>query len=144
MENLVSDLMDLAKLENDSFNLSQEYFNLGSTVYEAFQILITQANSNKIQLRAQIDEQFNLNLLEKVYGDQQRFLQILLNFLSNSIKFTNKGGMITVDIKVLCTQVRRSISDNEAIEQAQNRLLNRISKQCQGPEEVMEEIKREY
>ena len=52
MENLVSDLMDLAKLENDSFNLSQEYFNLGSTVYEAFQILITQANSNKIQLRA--------------------------------------------------------------------------------------------
>ena len=134
MENLVSDLIDLAKIENDSLNLRQEYYNLGSTVYEAFQILITQANSNKIQLRAQIDEQFNLNLLENVYGDQQRFLQILLNFLSNSIKFTNKGGMITVDIKVLSTQVRRSFSDNEVIEEAQSRLLSRISKEFKGSE----------
>jgi signal transduction histidine kinase len=40
MENLINDLLDLAKLENHSFLLSEEYFNLGSTIYEAFQILI--------------------------------------------------------------------------------------------------------
>jgi signal transduction histidine kinase len=36
MENLINDLLDLAKLENHSFLLSEEYFNLGSTIYEAF------------------------------------------------------------------------------------------------------------
>ena len=36
MENLINDLLDLAKLESNNFSLSQEYFNLGSTIYEAF------------------------------------------------------------------------------------------------------------
>ena len=44
MENLINDLLDLAKLENNSFQLSKDYFNLGNSIYEAFQILISSAN----------------------------------------------------------------------------------------------------
>ena len=36
MENLINDLLDLAKIENDSFNISREYFDLGSLIFEAF------------------------------------------------------------------------------------------------------------
>jgi signal transduction histidine kinase len=36
MENLVNDLLDLAKLENNSFTFSKDYFNLGDSIYEAF------------------------------------------------------------------------------------------------------------
>jgi signal transduction histidine kinase len=39
MENLISDLLDLAKLENNQFSLSNDYFNLSNTIYEAFQML---------------------------------------------------------------------------------------------------------
>jgi signal transduction histidine kinase len=35
MENLINDLLDLAKIENHAFSLSTNYFNLGETIYEA-------------------------------------------------------------------------------------------------------------
>ncbi len=55
MENLINDLLDLAKLENNSFHFSKDYFNLGNSIYEAFQILISSANNQNIQLMATID-----------------------------------------------------------------------------------------
>jgi signal transduction histidine kinase len=36
MENLINDLLDLAKMENNSFSFSNDYFNLANIVYEAF------------------------------------------------------------------------------------------------------------
>ncbi len=39
MENLINDLLDLAKLENNSFQLTSEYFNLADIIFEAFQII---------------------------------------------------------------------------------------------------------
>ena len=52
MENLINDLLDLAKMENNSFSLSKDFFNLGNSIYEAFQILIQSANQNNIELVA--------------------------------------------------------------------------------------------
>ena len=37
-------------------------------------------------------------------GDQRRYLQIFLNFLSNSLKFTNRNGTITISVKVIQSQ----------------------------------------
>ena len=36
MENLINDLLDLAKIENNAFNISSEYFDLGALIFEAF------------------------------------------------------------------------------------------------------------
>ena len=36
VENLINDLLDLAKLENSSFNIYYEYFDLAATIYEAY------------------------------------------------------------------------------------------------------------
>ena len=36
MENLINDLLDLAKIESNSFNISSEYFDLGALILEAF------------------------------------------------------------------------------------------------------------
>ena len=46
MENLINDLLDLAKWENNQFQLKEEYFNLSETVYEALQML--QLNASQI------------------------------------------------------------------------------------------------
>jgi signal transduction histidine kinase len=36
MENLINDLLDLAKVENKSFSFAKDFFNLGGSIYEAF------------------------------------------------------------------------------------------------------------
>ena len=74
MENLINDLLDLAKIENNSFNISSEYFDLGALIYEALQMMAYKAEDSGIALTAEIDQKKNLGLLENIYGDQRRFL----------------------------------------------------------------------
>jgi len=38
--------------------------------------------------------------MKRILGDERRYLQILLNFLSNSIKFTREKGKILVNVKI--------------------------------------------
>ena len=55
MENLIDDLLDQAKLENKSFKLNEEFFNLSNTVIEAFQIMQHSASEKGIELEAIVD-----------------------------------------------------------------------------------------
>jgi len=54
-ENLINDLLDLAKLENNSFNISTEYFDLPITIFRTLQMLQISASDNNISLEASID-----------------------------------------------------------------------------------------
>jgi signal transduction histidine kinase len=74
MENLINDLLDLAKLENNSFNISSEYFDLGALIFEAFQMIAHKADEMKVKLFAEIDQRKNLEMITLIYGDQRRFL----------------------------------------------------------------------
>jgi len=43
----------------------------------------------------------DLSLLQSVQGDKRRYMQILLNFLSNAIKFTNSRGQVRIALEVI-------------------------------------------
>lgn len=64
VENLINDLLDLAKLENHSFSLNVGFFNLGDIIHRAFEMLLFSANEAGIELRAQIDEMKHLKLIQ--------------------------------------------------------------------------------
>jgi signal transduction histidine kinase len=53
------------------------------------------------------------NAFQSIFSDKRRMLQILLNFISNSLKFTQKGGYILVRLRVLEEQVIDSKEDTK-------------------------------
>ena len=97
METLINDLMDLAKLESNNFKFDEKYFNPVQSIKNAFQVLLTNANQKGIKLVAEIDKFESLSKVQSIFGDEHRFSQILLNFLSNSLKFTDVGS-VTVSL----------------------------------------------
>ena len=62
-ENLINDLLDLAKFENNTFKLSQDYFSLSNTVLHTFKMILHQANQQGITLRAEIDSLKSLDYI---------------------------------------------------------------------------------
>ena len=92
MENLINDLLDMAKSANGQFSMHLEYFSLPEVVYEALEIVSSQAAVKKIKLTGVIAHASQLCLVQKVHGDKNRYVQFLINFLSNSLKFTPEKG----------------------------------------------------
>lgn len=101
VENLINDLLDLAKLENNSFTFTTGYFNLSHLIFESLKMVQFSANQQEISLCAEIDSYASLDLIQAIQGDQKRYLQTLLNFLSNALKFSNREGSIKVSVRIL-------------------------------------------
>ena len=107
-ENLINDLLDRAKMENNTFTFINEPFNLMELIYEAFLLFSHSATQNGIELVATTDRKADLSLLKSVIGDRRRYLQILNNFISNALKFTNSGGTVTVKAQIVEQRVKIS------------------------------------
>lgn len=142
MENLINDLLDLAKLENNTFKLTYDYFSLSNTIYEAFQMLSFSIIEKDVEIKAVIDKDVNLNLIQLIHGDQRRYLQILLNFLSNSLKFTNQGGCITVRVEILEEQVKELGTSGKNIRKVIQRVQDKLLSNDMDSKDKISFIKR--
>ena len=72
-ENLINDLLDLAKMDHQEFQFTKEYFNLPAIIYQSFDMILSTANEKEIALTAEVDRQTNLDLFHAVYGDKRRY-----------------------------------------------------------------------
>ena len=80
--------------------LNKEYFNLFEIVTTAFQTVQHTASLRNIRLQLSFNK-INPFILQQVYSDKLRLLQVLHNFLGNSLKFTRTNGHVTVNLIVL-------------------------------------------
>ena len=115
VESLINDLLDLAKLENNSFSFTSEFFSLSQLIFDALKMLQFSAQQQEVALSAEIDSLATLDLIQAIQGDSKRYLQFLLNFLSNALKFTNQNGEIKVSIKVLEHQIITNTTEGESL-----------------------------
>jgi PAS domain S-box-containing protein len=88
---LLNDLLDLSKIEAGKMELSLECIDVNQITQEAVAIMQAQASRSRVIVRTALA----MNL-PGVIADARSVRQIVLNLLSNSIKFTNTGGQVIV------------------------------------------------
>lgn len=84
---ILSDILDLSKVEAGKLDLCPREFRVRDTIKGAVQLMRSRAGEKNLQLTWHIDKA----VPEMVIGDDGRMRQILLNLLGNSIKFTDRG-----------------------------------------------------
>ena len=92
---LINDILDLSKIEAGRMELEATDFDLPSTIDNALTLVRERATRRGIILGRTIDEH-----LGKQRGDERKVKQVLLNLLSNALKFTAEGGRIDVSARL--------------------------------------------
>jgi GAF domain-containing protein len=116
---LINDILDLSKIEAGRMELEATDFDLPSAIDNALILVRERATRRRITLGGTIDEHLGM-----VRGDERKVKQVLLNLLSNALKFTPEGGRIDVsarlqdgaaEIAVTDTGVGIAPEDQEAV-----------------------------
>ena len=98
---ILNDILDFSKIAAGKLVLENIPFSLRGLVGELVTLLASQAQARNIALRAEIDPL----LPEMLHGDPTRMRQVLLNFMTNAIKFTEQGEVL---VRVQCLSARAS------------------------------------
>jgi PAS domain S-box-containing protein len=88
---LLNDLLDLSKIEAGKLELSFVGVNLNDVTQQCVAIMQQQANRDRVIVRTSL-----ASALPQVLADLRSLRQIVLNLLSNSIKFTGAGGQVII------------------------------------------------
>ena len=91
---LINDILDISKVESGKLKLNPLTFSLVETVENLVNISQPMIKEKNLEFR------FHINQMEKeyLYADQLRLNQIYINILSNAIKYTEPGGLVSVDL----------------------------------------------
>ena len=87
LQTLLSDILDLARVESGRLELTEDAFELAPTVREAAQLYAANARDKRLGFHVDIDLEDGL----WIRGDAVRLKQILTNLISNAVKFTTQG-----------------------------------------------------
>jgi signal transduction histidine kinase len=103
---LINDILDLSKIEAGRMELEPTDFDLPSAIDNALTLVRERAGRRGITLGREIDER-----LGTIRADERKVKQVLLNLLSNALKFTPEGGRIDVRAAVIDGMVEVSVAD---------------------------------
>ncbi|MFD2204802.1 sensor histidine kinase [Kiloniella antarctica] len=105
---IINDILDMSKIEAGELNLQNEVVDLQEITASCFKIMNGRAERNRITLKSNITPD-----CPYLYGDNTRLRQLLLNLLSNSVKFTPEGGEVVLSAGVNAkSQIEIIVEDN--------------------------------
>jgi cell cycle sensor histidine kinase DivJ len=103
---VVNGILDMSKMEAGSFEISPEPFAPRPALLNCCNLLALKARENGIDLVTRAPDD-----LPHINGDPRAFKQIVLNLVSNAIKFTERGGSVTVSAVVEGSRLELRVTD---------------------------------
>ena len=91
--NLINEILDLSRIEAGRYELNEEAVSVVNVVADCHHLLKLRASSKDIGIHEVFEQG-----MPRVWGDERAVRQIVLNLLSNSIKFTPQGGEIWLKV----------------------------------------------
>ena len=103
---VVNGILDISKMESGNFEISPEPFAPRAALVNCCDLLALKARENGIDLVVSVPQD-----LPDLNGDPRAFRQIALNLVSNAIKFTERGGQVTVSAGVEGAHLALRVTD---------------------------------
>ena len=107
---IINDILDFSKIESGKMELVMVDYDFSSVIHDIMNVIRVKAETKKLYLDLHIDK----NLPARMYGDDVRIRQILINLLNNAVKYTEKGGItftISGEVKDDTAMLHFSVQD---------------------------------
>ena len=105
--NVVNDILDMSKIEAGKFKIVKEPFDIASLINSCGEVMRHAAEKKQIALITEVSPN-----LPELHADKRACKQMLLNVISNAIKFTDAGGWVRISARVEKDMVELVVADN--------------------------------
>ncbi|HTW36405.1 MAG TPA: ATP-binding protein [Rhizomicrobium sp.] len=125
---LINGILDMSKIEAGKFDLSEELFDLNEVMTQAVRFVKLQSDRKGVALKASVSPE-----TASIFADKRAVKQILVNLITNGVKFTPRGGEVRVVAARAAEGVVLAVSDTGVgIGPADLKRLGRPFEQVEG------------
>ncbi len=103
---MINDFLDLARLESGRTYIAQEPVNMNEVISETLAVLQPQAEERQVSIALQAPE-----TLPPIIGDPARLKQVMVNLVSNAVKYNHEGGRVDIEVKVEGDELSVAVRD---------------------------------
>lgn len=86
---LINDILDFSKIESGKMEIIPVEYDFSSVIHDIANMTIAKIGQKELEFKVFVDN----NLPFKLYGDEVRIRQVLVNLLTNAVKYTNEGSV---------------------------------------------------
>jgi len=104
---LINGILDMSKIEAGKFELSEEIFDLDDTVAACLRFVRQPAERAGVRLKTAIAPSVHM-----IFADKRAIKQVLVNLLSNGVKFTPRGGEVRITASLDSRGIDIAVSDS--------------------------------
>jgi cell cycle sensor histidine kinase DivJ len=104
---VVNGILDMSKMETGDFEISPEPFTPAQVIGNCCDIMALKARELGLDLTKRLAAD-----LPEIMADKRAFKQILLNLISNALKFTDRGGRVSVIARIEAADILIAVEDN--------------------------------